>query len=487
MEIRISSTLSLLPGLSLLLLLLLAGAVKAEHTCYDTWGNSDENLSPCYSPGTTDLNANTHCCRKGDICLSNGLCISPGSQYIMTQQGCTDKAWGKSCSQYCSKNNQQNSDAAIPLIACPNSVSGGSAKFCCGSDASSCCQTSSSWISVPTGTMYQADIVRATFTTTPESSSSSSSADDSSLPLKLGLGIGIGIGVPILLVLSAVVYFLARPRYHPGSRPRDGRKQTARGGGGGSSSSNNHFRNYSTNPSSRRDKERRDSFGRVDTNVGPPSDDGDWDPRGGASAMWPPNGANNAAAAIAAWALHHSNPPPSPKEMDAGRISRTRMTRRGETPTRFPAELPGHHHDVEGTMGPTMGGRRGFDGGDDGDDDDDGDKEKVMMELPTPDYERHPIGGYPQHSEALDEPDPETHTRSTTVQVDADGRTLGDQVSPLTIASPAVLGSGMLPPPPQPVLAEGVRGERYVKMIDIKMGKRRGQQQYQQSHQGSRI
>lgn len=100
MEIRISSTLSLLAGLSILLL---ASVVNADHTCYDTWGNSDENLSPCYSPGTTDLHANTHCCRKGDICLSNGLCISPGSQYIMTQQGCTDKAWGAPCSKYCSK------------------------------------------------------------------------------------------------------------------------------------------------------------------------------------------------------------------------------------------------------------------------------------------------------------------------------------------------------------------------------------------------
>jgi hypothetical protein len=98
MEIRISSTtFSLLASLNLLL----ANVVMADHTCYDTWGNSDGEQSPCYSPGTTDLSGNTHCCKKGDICLSNGLCLTPGSNYIMTQQGCTDKAWGKGCNQYC--------------------------------------------------------------------------------------------------------------------------------------------------------------------------------------------------------------------------------------------------------------------------------------------------------------------------------------------------------------------------------------------------
>lgn len=135
------------------------------------------------------------------------------------------------------------------------------------------------------------------------------------------------------------------------------------------------------------------------------------------------------------------------------------MMRRGETPTKFPAELPGHHHDVEGTMG--MGTAVGVREVDDDE----------VMELPTPDYEQHPVGGFPQHP-VPDEPDPETHTRSTTVQVDADGRTLGDQVSPLTISSPAVLSPGEAPPP---VLAEGVRGERYVKMIDIRTGKKKGQ------------
>ncbi|KAK3985265.1 hypothetical protein QBC44DRAFT_162023 [Cladorrhinum sp. PSN332] len=475
MEIRISSTFSFLASLNLLL----ASVVMADHTCYDTWGNSnDGELLPCYSPGTTDLNANTHCCKKGDVCLSNGLCLTPGSHYIMTQQGCTDKAWGKPCSQYCdNKRTLQGTNSAIPLIACPNTLTTGDSppKFCCGPDASSCCQTASSQLTIPTGTMYQADIVRATFTVTPTSSSSSS---DTSFPLKIGLGIGLGLGIPILLVLSAVAYFLARPRYHStttSSSRRHLKPGFSKSHGPGGGNSNNHHRNYSTTPSRLNDKDgtRRDSFGRVDTNVGPPSDDGHWDGAQG-TAAWPPNGTNNVAAAIAAWALNQNNGPPSPKEMDAGRISRTRMMRRGETPTKFPVELPAHHHDLGGSV--QVGVREVLDHRDDAEED--------VMELPTPDYEAHPVGGYPLahvHDHVHDEPDPETHTRSTTVQVEGLGgdgvrSTIGDQVSPLTISSPAVISPVGAPGPP-PVLAEGVRGERYIKMIDIKTGRKKGHQQ----------
>ncbi|KAK4159401.1 hypothetical protein QBC43DRAFT_222034, partial [Cladorrhinum sp. PSN259] len=302
MEIRISSTaFSLLAGLNLLL----ANVVMADHTCYDTWGNSDGEQSPCYSPGTTDLSGNTHCCKKGDICLSNGLCLTPGSNYIMTQQGCTDKAWGVGCNQYCDNKRTLQGTNAIPLVACPGSIGANSSpKFCCGPDASSCCQTPSSQLTIPTGTMFQADIVRSTFTVTP---TASSTPPDTSFPLKIGLGIGLGLGIPVLLVLCTVAYFLAKPRFRPsGSHSkhhhnRGGKpgfsKPSALGSGG-----QNHYRNYSTTPS-RADKEgRRDSFGRVDTNVGPPSDDGNWDGPQGEQAQWPPNGTSNVAAAIAAWA-----------------------------------------------------------------------------------------------------------------------------------------------------------------------------------------
>ncbi|KAK4231846.1 hypothetical protein QBC38DRAFT_176596 [Podospora fimiseda] len=476
MEIRISSTFTLLASLHLLL----ASVVMADRTCYDTSGNINGNLLPCYAPGTTDLNAVTHCCKKGDMCLSNGLCLTPGSHYIMTQQGCTDKDFGKPpCNQYC-KNDKDTFQglSAIPLIACPESLTSDSPKFCCGPDASSCCQTPSSQLTIPTGTIYEATIVQATFTITPSATSDAT--------LKLGLGIGLGLGIPILLALIAVAYFLARPRYYGGgggsssqrhlkpgrSTPPGGKNNTKR-------NNNHHYRNYSTTPSRNNDKDgRRDSFGRVDTNVGPPSDDGNWD--GTAAAAWPPNGTNNVAAAIAAWALNQNNPPPSPKEMDAGRISRSRIMRRGETPTKFPVELPAHpDDDLEPGVMQIVGVREiplNEEGG-------------GMMELPTPDYEAHPVGGYPLPPippPVLDEPDPETHTRSTTVQIEGDGlrSAVGDQVSPLTISSPAVLSpvtTVVVPPPP--VLAEGVRGERSIKMIDIRIGRKKGSGHHHQQHE----
>jgi hypothetical protein len=96
--------LALLAGANLLL-----GSVAAQSTCYDTWGREDTNQQPCSAPGT-DASATTWCCNKGDTCLSNGLCLSPGSNNLMTQQGCTDKNWGGSCNKFCPASNGMPSE-----------------------------------------------------------------------------------------------------------------------------------------------------------------------------------------------------------------------------------------------------------------------------------------------------------------------------------------------------------------------------------------
>jgi hypothetical protein len=82
--------------------LLFVGSTRADSKCYDTWGNEDANQLPCFAPGTTDMNATTWCCSKNDYCLSNGLCLSPGYNNLMLQEGCTDKAWGAPCNKICS-------------------------------------------------------------------------------------------------------------------------------------------------------------------------------------------------------------------------------------------------------------------------------------------------------------------------------------------------------------------------------------------------
>ncbi len=84
---------------------LLANSTLAESTCYNTWGEVDTNQQPCFAPGTADTGATTWCCSKSDYCLSNGLCLSPGSSNLMTQQGCTDKNWGGSCKKFCPASN----------------------------------------------------------------------------------------------------------------------------------------------------------------------------------------------------------------------------------------------------------------------------------------------------------------------------------------------------------------------------------------------
>ncbi|KAL2186644.1 hypothetical protein L209DRAFT_755365 [Thermothelomyces heterothallicus CBS 203.75] len=211
----------LFAGLSLLL----GNAATAQSTCYNTRGEEDPNLQPCSAPGA-DAGGATWCCARGDTCLSNGLCLSPGSSNLMTQQGCTDKDWGGSCKKYCPAGDDQKL-TEIPLVPCPASFNSDTndVKFCCGPDPSSCCEKSASWISLPAGT-----IVPSQANDDSTSSSSSSDPDNARYSLKIGLGIGLGLGVPILLVLLAVAYLLAQPLHsRSGGRHGSGRRK---GGGG---------------------------------------------------------------------------------------------------------------------------------------------------------------------------------------------------------------------------------------------------------------
>nr|CDP30130.1 Putative protein of unknown function [Podospora anserina S mat+] len=106
-----------------LALLLVSGRIDGvraqEPTCYDTWGNRDTNQVPCYGPGSTpDTKTTTHCCNKNDYCLSNGLCMSPQANNLMTQQGCTDKDWNdSSCNRLCQPEKRDPSPPLSQLLA----------------------------------------------------------------------------------------------------------------------------------------------------------------------------------------------------------------------------------------------------------------------------------------------------------------------------------------------------------------------------------
>jgi hypothetical protein len=77
----------------------LVSLVAAADTCYLPSGDkAPTGILPCSS---TSSGAATHCCGGSDYCLSNGLCLNAGGSNEITQQGCTDKDWGKGCNKYC--------------------------------------------------------------------------------------------------------------------------------------------------------------------------------------------------------------------------------------------------------------------------------------------------------------------------------------------------------------------------------------------------
>ncbi|KAJ6189216.1 hypothetical protein N7519_004124 [Penicillium mononematosum] len=73
--------------------------VTDDRTCYYPLGTEAPDNVPCGSE------ENTSCCRPGDICLDNGLCISVGQQpYSLWRGACTNKEW-TGCTPHCSKLN----------------------------------------------------------------------------------------------------------------------------------------------------------------------------------------------------------------------------------------------------------------------------------------------------------------------------------------------------------------------------------------------
>ncbi|KAL2266798.1 hypothetical protein VTJ83DRAFT_6150 [Remersonia thermophila] len=204
-------------------LLLLTGAAAfaatadAQAKCYNTWGEEDEKLQPCFAPGGSQAAA--WCCDSQDSCLSNGLCISHESNNLLTQQGCTDPNWGGSCKRFCSASNVKQDHHRIPLVGCPASFDNktNSIQYCCGPDPARCCENSISWISVPAGALIRPP---ATSTSPASTSPAPASTDDPSTDTTtsdssvrtLGLGIGIGVGVPVFLVLLAIAVLIAVPR-----------------------------------------------------------------------------------------------------------------------------------------------------------------------------------------------------------------------------------------------------------------------------------
>jgi hypothetical protein len=66
-------------------------------SCFLPNGQPADGLVPCNSTASA-----SHCCRQGDVCLSNGFCFSAGLNALV-RRGCTDKTFNSTeCPQECS-------------------------------------------------------------------------------------------------------------------------------------------------------------------------------------------------------------------------------------------------------------------------------------------------------------------------------------------------------------------------------------------------
>ena len=84
-----------------------------EATCYDIDGKPFMIDTMTYLPcNWTALANNKHsaCCAQNDLCLDNGLCLTPADREnrlnYYWQEGCTDATWeDEVCPKYCPADN----------------------------------------------------------------------------------------------------------------------------------------------------------------------------------------------------------------------------------------------------------------------------------------------------------------------------------------------------------------------------------------------
>ena len=134
-------------------------------TCYYPDGTEGSELVPC----NVDAEV-SHCCRAGDICLSNRLCFSSGLGAVI-RRGCTSQDWNSTaCPGICIDDVFRKGDAVLTGCGQYN-------QFCCGQskEARACCDggNSSEIIIIPAG-----DSMNDTAVTTVTVIASSTSGPD---------------------------------------------------------------------------------------------------------------------------------------------------------------------------------------------------------------------------------------------------------------------------------------------------------------------
>lgn len=172
--------------------------------CYYPDGKIASGLIPCNATSSV-----THCCRKSDVCLSNGLCFSSGLGSIV-RRGCTNSAWNSTeCPNFCTTEDFRSGDAV--MTPC-----GPYGSFCCGQDsaARACCDAGNNTLIVGGGeaicnntiTIYSTTTANTTPSTTMATTCPNTEALEATLKTKgnavIALAVVSGCAVLMLAVLG---------------------------------------------------------------------------------------------------------------------------------------------------------------------------------------------------------------------------------------------------------------------------------------------
>ena len=88
---------------TLLHLFIFVHLVAADRTCYFPGGDVAIDDVPCFSG-----EADSPCCSKNSLCLSNGFCYGLSQPYALSRGSCTNKNWpaNGACDDKCSDGKQ---------------------------------------------------------------------------------------------------------------------------------------------------------------------------------------------------------------------------------------------------------------------------------------------------------------------------------------------------------------------------------------------
>jgi len=188
---------------------------SATKTCYWPSGKTAGALTPC-----NDTLSVSHCCKESDVCISNGLCFSPGLG-VLVRRGCTDRSWNSTeCPSYCLADKYKAAD--IVMTVCDTY-----GDFCCGQDddARTCCNLNGTEQpeKIGTGSVILAEKWCPLPPPEPNVTVIFNSTDPQFQQVKrAAIGLGVVLGVSLLVLVSLLTDWIRMRRTWKGPiiRPR---------------------------------------------------------------------------------------------------------------------------------------------------------------------------------------------------------------------------------------------------------------------------